>query len=87
MKEISEQEALELLRAQISYGRRITGLAKELGVSQAFMSAVLAGQKRMTDPMLKLIGVERRVTYFLARETENPVKRSVPKGRTPRGEA
>ncbi len=81
MKEISEQEALELLRAQISYSRRITGLAKELGVSQAFMSAVLLGQKRMTDDMLKLIGVERRTTYVLVRETQNPVKRSIPKGR------
>lgn len=81
MKEISEQEALELLRAQISYGKRITGLAKELGVSQAFMSAVLLGQKRMTDDMLKLIGVERRTTYVLVRETQNPVKRSVPKSK------
>lgn len=81
MKEISEQEALELLRSQISYGRRITGLAKELGVSQAFMSAVLLGQKRMTDDMLKFIGVERRTTYVLVRETQNPVKRSVPKGK------
>lgn len=87
MKEITEQEALELLRSQVSYGKRITHLAKELGVSQAFMSMVLAGQKRMTDPILKSIGVERRTTYFLIRETENSVKRSVPKGRPSREEA
>lgn len=76
MSEISEHDALERLRARISYGMRIKALAEEFGVSQAFMSMVLAGQKRMTGPMLKSIGVERRVTYWT---TENPEKRSVPK--------
>lgn len=76
MKEISEQAARDLLRARISYGVRITAIAEEFGVSVSFMSAVLNGKKRMTDKMLKSIGVERRVIYLLLK---NPRKGSVPK--------
>ena len=75
MQEISEEEALNLLRARVSYGRNITTLAAELGVSQAFMSAVLAGKKRMTDPMLESVGVVRKVTY-LRRDHSSPISSS-----------
>lgn len=82
MQEISEQDALERLRSRVSYGKPATALAGEFGVSQAFMSAVLSGKKRMTDPMLKSIGIERRVTYF----DKNPEKRSIPKTKPVSGE-
>lgn len=68
MQEITEDEALNLLRSRVSYGKNITTLATELGVSQAFMSAVLAGKKRMTDPMMESIGVVRKVTYWRVEE-------------------
>lgn len=76
MREISEQDALERLRARISYGMRIKTLATKFGVSQAFMSMVLAGKKRMTEPMLRSIGVERKVTYLLKESSKaaNPSK-------------
>lgn len=65
MKEITKQDALDLLRARVAYETRIKDLATEFGVSQAFMGAVLAGQKRMTDPMLASIGVTRKTVYVI----------------------
>ena len=64
MKEISEQEVLERLRARKSYGTLIKDLAAEFDVSVSFMSAVLLGQKRPSQKMLKAIGVERRFAYY-----------------------
>ena len=63
MKEITEKEALERLRAKKTYGVRISDMASEFGVSAAFMSAVLTGSKGMTEPMLLSVGVTRRVIY------------------------
>jgi hypothetical protein len=69
MKEISKQEVLERLRARKPYGTLLKDLAAEFDVSVAFMSAVLRGQKRIPDSMLGTIGVERRVAYYLVKET------------------
>jgi transcriptional regulator with XRE-family HTH domain len=60
---ITEEQALNRLRAKIGYSKKIKDLAADFGVSPPFMSAVLAGDKRMTDRMLKSIAVRRRVTF------------------------
>jgi hypothetical protein len=62
--EITEEQALNRLRARIAYGRRIKDLADQFQVSIQFMSAVLSGKKKMTEPMLKSIGVRRSIVYI-----------------------
>lgn len=64
MREITQEEALERLRAKVSYDCKIKDLAAQFGVSAAFMSCVLSGKKVMTEPMLESVGVRRRTTYF-----------------------
>jgi plasmid maintenance system antidote protein VapI len=61
--QITEDQARERLRAKIGYGRKIKDLADEMGVSNSFMSAVLKGDKPITEPMLEAIGVERQTIY------------------------
>lgn len=63
--EISEVAALEKLRALITYTVKIKDLAKRFGVSSAAMSAILSGKKRMSDDMLKAIGVRCVVVYVI----------------------
>ncbi len=64
MQEITEEEALDLLRSSVPCDKSITALAVDFNVSRPFMSRVLAGKKRMTEPMLSSIGVVRRDTYW-----------------------
>jgi antitoxin component HigA of HigAB toxin-antitoxin module len=64
MAEITKNQALNRLRAKISYDKKIKDLAKDFGVSSPFMSAVLSGKKSMTEQMLNAVGVRRVVTYF-----------------------
>lgn len=64
MAQITEEQALNRLRAKIRYGHKIKHLAESFGVSAAFMSTVLAGKKSMTGPMLAKIGVRRAVVFF-----------------------
>ena len=61
--QITEAEALQKLRDKVSYSTKIKHLAEGCGVSAAFMSMVLSGNKPMTEPMLKSIGV-RKVVIF-----------------------
>lgn len=63
MPEITEEQALERLRAKKGYGVKLADLAEEFGVSVPFMSNVLTGRRGMTEPMLKAIGVTRRKIY------------------------
>lgn len=65
--EIAESDALALLRARVTYRFNISNLADEFDVSVSFMSAVLQGKKRMTEPMLKAVGVERRTIYRMVK--------------------
>lgn len=64
MAEITKDQALDRLRAKISYDKKIKDLAKDFGVSSAFMSCVLSGKKSMTEKMLSAVGVRRVTTYF-----------------------
>ena len=75
MKEISEQEVLERLRARKPYGTLLKNLAAEFDVSVAFMSAVLLGQKRIPDRMLRAIGVERKVAYYLVKDSPSKTRK------------
>ena len=68
MPEITQEEALDLLRAKKTYGVRLKDIAGEFGVSTAFVSAVLAGEKAMTDAMLASVGVSRRTIYETTNE-------------------
>lgn len=74
MKEISEQEVLERLRARKPYGTLLKDLAAEFDVSVAFMSAVLLGKKRPTHRMLKTIGVEKQAVYRLVKDSSGTCK-------------
>lgn len=67
--EISEDEALESLRALITYRVKIKDLAKRFSVSNAQMSLVLQGKQKMTDEMLKVIGVQM-VTVYIRQPTK-----------------
>lgn len=58
---MTEAEALNRFRERVTYGFNQSDLAKEFGVSRSFMSAVLSGQKKMTQTMLASLGL-RRVT-------------------------
>lgn len=68
MKEITEEQALNRLRAKVSYNVKIKDVAKEFGVSPAFMCSVMAGKDPMTENMQQEIGVERRIAYFATEE-------------------
>lgn len=63
MPEITEEQALDRLRAKKSYGVTLADLGDEFGVSKQFIGQVLAGTKPMTDPMLKAVGVARRTIF------------------------
>lgn len=63
MQEITQEQALNRLRAKVGYDKKVKDLAADFSVSAAFMSDVLSGKKGMTEPMLQAIGVTRRVTY------------------------
>ena len=68
MNEITEEQALNRLRAKVGYRHGIGAVAKEFKISQPFMSRVLAGKDPMTEPMLKDIGVQRMTKFYDAIE-------------------
>ena len=60
---LTEQDALK--RAQ-DYAKKIGGgaaLAREIGVSPQYISAVLRGQKPLNAPILARIGLETETLY------------------------
>ena len=59
----SEAEIAEALRARISYRVSQTDLAKELGISHAHLSEVLAGKKRPGPVVLKAMGYDPAPYY------------------------
>ena len=63
MQEITEEQALERLRAKKIYGGTLADLGAEFCVSAQFVCQVLAGSKPMTKAMLASIGVTRRTIY------------------------
>jgi len=60
---ITEDQALERLKARISYDFKMKDLAAEFDVSAAFMSMVLGGKKPMTKAMLDAISVRKTTIY------------------------
>lgn len=64
-RRITEAEALDRLRDLVGYGRTQSDIAKEVGVSPAFVSAVFKGHKPATSALLALAGVERRTEFYL----------------------
>lgn len=63
--EIKAIDALEKLRALITYKVNIKALSERFGVSRAHMSGILAGDHEMTEDMLKAVGVKRVVVYLV----------------------
>ena len=57
-----EQIAAEL-RSRIGYSTTQTAIAKELGISKAFLSEVLAGKKAVGKKVLKALGYQP-VPYY-----------------------
>lgn len=63
MHEITQEQALNRFRAKKTYGVTLKDIAGEFGVSTAFVSAVMSGEKPMTEPMLKAVGVTKRTVF------------------------
>ena len=61
-RQFSEEQVLEMLRSRVGW-KGGSKFAASLGVSPAFVSNVLTGQKRPTQAMLDLIGVEKVTIY------------------------
>jgi transcriptional regulator with XRE-family HTH domain len=66
---MTEREVLKRLRSLVRYDQTQTDIAKKARVSPAFVCAVLKGTKEPSPKLLRLIGVERIVTY---RPTSQP---------------
>lgn len=69
---MTEQEVIKQLQDLINYDYRQADMAKDAGVSSAYLSAVLKGRKRPSDAILKLIGVEKTktITYSYVKVKE-----------------
>ena len=68
---ISEQKVLDLLRQEIERNHESqAAFAQTIGVSRAFVSAVINGKTRPTKRVLRAIGVEEVTIY---RRTAEPV--------------
>lgn len=68
VEEIDEAELLRRFRALFRYddaGKRKTALsfAKEHGLSQSYVSDVLAGKRGFADKVANALGYERRVVF------------------------
>ncbi|GGB00038.1 hypothetical protein GCM10011491_30340 [Brucella endophytica] len=63
MTGIPENEVIDRLRALVTYNRKQSDIARECGVSSAFVSEVLKGRKKPSDAILSLIKVERVIIY------------------------
>lgn len=67
-EEIDEAELLRRFRAMFRYGddgKRTTAIsfAKEHGLSQSYVSDVLAGKRGFADKIANALGYERRVVF------------------------
>lgn len=67
-EEIDEAELLRRFRAMFRYGddgKRTTAVsfAKEYGLSQSYVSDVLAGKRGLADKIANALGYERRVVF------------------------
>lgn len=60
----SADEVREMLRALVTRDRKQKDLAAEAGVSSAFISDILQGNRNPSGAALDLIGIERRVIYI-----------------------
>lgn len=56
MKIVTEEEALDMFRKRLTYTTKQRHLAKEFGVSNSMISAVMTGKKNMTPAMLASVG-------------------------------
>lgn len=68
---MTEEEALHALRSKISYWYSQKDMAKEAGLSSAYVSAVLKGHKSPSSKLLSLIGLEKKVSVKVVRTVEN----------------
>jgi len=53
---MTEKQIVEMLKSRIKYGTNQAKLAKELGVSRAFLSDVLAGKRSIGAKIPKKLG-------------------------------
>lgn len=67
METFNKNDVLTMLRGFISYEDSQKDLAREMGVSEAYVSLVLAGKRQPGPKVLKFLGlrqvVTRTVTY------------------------
>lgn len=68
---MTEKKALEKLRGLIRWGYSQTNMAMDAGVSTAYVNAVLMGHKTPSNKLLKLIGVEKKVTRKVVIQTDS----------------
>lgn len=67
METFNTTDVLNMLRSHISYEESQKDLAREMGVSEAYVSLVLAGKRQPGPKVLTFLGlrqiVKRTVTY------------------------
>ncbi len=61
----SHSSLSQLTSSLVGYGRTQAGIARDLGVSASFVSAVFKGDKAPTPAMLDLAGIERRTEFYV----------------------
>jgi hypothetical protein len=66
MQTFTKDDVLHMLRAHISYENSQRDLAKEIGVSEPFISMVLAGKKQPSKNCLKFLGLKKVTAYVRA---------------------
>jgi len=62
MSSYTEQEVIEYLRNRIGYKYPQTKLAKELGISQSYLSEILSGKKQISLDVIRKLKL--KVTYL-----------------------
>lgn len=63
MKDLSKHEVIRRLSAMVEEAGNQKELARVLGVSQAFLSDVLAGNREPTERILAPMGLAREIRY------------------------
>lgn len=60
-QELTKAEVLDRLRGLVGFGRTQADIAREAGISRAWVNKVLNGRQAPAPAMLRLAGIERRI--------------------------
>jgi len=69
INKVDKAEILGLLQERIGYNYSQSDMAKDVGVSPAFVTEVLAGRKAPTQKFFDYLGIEKVVTTTYVRKS------------------